>query len=63
MFCDKNLITILRRKHPTGVKAHAESGHMGTEFHCRGDEFLASVLMAEGRIGDVPSMAIREAEV
>ena len=63
VFGNEDLIPILLGKHVTGVKTHADGGHMGTQVAGGRSKFLAAPLLAKFGIGNVPSMAVRITKV
>ena len=63
MLRNQDLVPVLCREHSSGVKAHADGGHMRTQFLGGRCEFITATLLAELRIGNIPTVAIGVAKV
>src|SRR5450759_2949603 len=60
---DEDLAAVLGGEHRTRVEPHPERRDVGAQLEGRRDEALAGKLLAELRVGDVSSVAVREPEV
>src|SRR5450759_3953910 len=60
---DEDLAAVLGGEHRTRVEPHPERRDVGAQLEGRRAEALAGKLLAELRVGDVSSVAVREPEV
>lgn len=63
VFGDEDLLAVAGGEHAAGIEAHAEGGYMGAKLHLRRDELFAASLHPVLRVGDVPSVPVRETEM